>query len=56
MARKVVYAIYEEPISAKTPENPPHYHCPFKDLVSVVCFFDLFIVKTVRRLVTLVLL
>jgi hypothetical protein len=27
-ARKVVKGIYEEPISAKTPENPPHCHVP----------------------------
>ncbi len=27
-ARKVLWGIYEEPISAKTPENPPHCHVP----------------------------
>jgi hypothetical protein len=30
-ARKVVKWIYEEPISAKTPENPPHCHVPFME-------------------------
>ena len=29
-ARKVVEGIYEDPISAKTPENPPHCHVPLK--------------------------
>jgi hypothetical protein len=29
-AGKVVQGIYEEPISAKTPENPPHCHVPLK--------------------------
>jgi hypothetical protein len=32
MAPKVVYRIYEEPISAKTPENPPHCHFPLKSI------------------------
>ncbi len=27
-ARKVVWGIHEDPISAKTPENPPHCHVP----------------------------
>ncbi len=27
-ARKVVQRIYEDPIYAKTPENPPHCHVP----------------------------
>jgi len=27
-ARKVVQGIYEEPISAKPPVNPPHCHVP----------------------------
>ena len=27
-ARKVVWGIYEDPISAKTPDNPPHCHVP----------------------------
>jgi hypothetical protein len=27
-ARKVVSGTHEEPISAKTPENPPHCHVP----------------------------
>ncbi len=27
-ALKAVYGIYEDPISAKTPENPPHCHVP----------------------------
>ncbi len=29
-AQKVVLGIYEEPISAKTPENPPYCHVPLK--------------------------
>ncbi len=31
-ARKVVYGIYEEPISAKSPENPPHCHVPLRQV------------------------
>ncbi len=27
-AQKVVYGTHEEPVSAKTPENPPHCHDP----------------------------
>jgi hypothetical protein len=29
-ARKVVWWMYEDPISAKTPKNPPHCHVPLK--------------------------
>jgi hypothetical protein len=29
-ARKVVLGTHEEPISAKTPDNPPHCHVPLK--------------------------
>jgi hypothetical protein len=29
-----VQGIYEEPISAKTPENPPHCHVPLMGLTS----------------------
>ncbi len=36
-ARKVVWGIYEEPISAKTPENPPRCHVPLNLHVKEPC-------------------
>ncbi len=38
-ARKVVWGMYEDPISAKTPEIPPHCHVPLRNRSQIWIFF-----------------